>query len=219
MDSLNQPSSPQPTIEQTPIPPKPSINSKIPLIAAIVLVIVMIGLISYVLAAKTKPTSQSPTISPSLTQPSPTIDPTANWETYVNPVYGYSVKYPPDWTNANYCQGCTNADPVNHKVGRFFNIDGTNKTAIVLEIIPTTSTTYEIQTNIIKNYSWSNKIVENIYIDGSPGMKMLGNDTVNLKKAAALFQREQYIYKLQTWGNQVDEFDKILSTFKFTDQY
>lgn len=29
--------------------------------------------------------------------PTPTTDPTANWKNYKNTVYGYEIKYPPEW--------------------------------------------------------------------------------------------------------------------------
>lgn len=69
MDILNQPPSPQPAVEQTPVPPKPPFDSKTLLIALIVFIVLMIGLTIYLLAARTKPTSQ-----PTLSQPSPTSD-------------------------------------------------------------------------------------------------------------------------------------------------
>ncbi|HEC65770.1 MAG TPA: hypothetical protein ENI23_10770 [bacterium] len=40
-------------------------------------------------------TNRSETIP--LTSPTPTPDPTANWETYTNQEYQYSLKYPPEW--------------------------------------------------------------------------------------------------------------------------
>lgn len=44
--------------------------------------------------AKTKTTTALP--SPTLT-PIPTL-PSTSWKTYTNSLYGYSIKYPPDWT-------------------------------------------------------------------------------------------------------------------------
>ena len=39
----------------------------------------------------------SPSVSPSTVTPTPTSDLTANWKTYTNTEYGYSIKYPPNW--------------------------------------------------------------------------------------------------------------------------
>lgn len=48
---------------------------------------------------KTTQMESPPTSPPTLTPaPIPTIpDPTAGWKTYTNPIYGYSIKHPPDW--------------------------------------------------------------------------------------------------------------------------
>lgn len=89
-----QPQSPQPAVEQTPVPPKPSVNSKIFLIAVIVLIVILIGLITYILTTKTKPTSQSPAISPTFSQPSPTPVETASWKEYKNTALHYALRYP-----------------------------------------------------------------------------------------------------------------------------
>ena len=66
-----------------------------------IIIIVLVAIVAsgvYFLGTKNilkLPTSFSlPTISPS---PTPTPDPTANWKTYTNYEYGYSVKYPSDW--------------------------------------------------------------------------------------------------------------------------
>lgn len=48
----------------------------------------------------TRTPTPSPTLQPSVT-PAPTLPSTA-WRTYVNPTYGYSIQYPPDWTIANF---------------------------------------------------------------------------------------------------------------------
>ena len=92
---------------------------KTPVIIASIGVLILTGMITYLVVspsqdtrfapatqepvtrplAKRKPTP-SPTILPSAT-PAPT-SPTASWQTYINPTYDYSIKYPPDWTVANF---------------------------------------------------------------------------------------------------------------------
>lgn len=53
----------------------------------------------YYLAAQQKKSSPYSTNypSPTISQPSPTPDETANWKTYENTKYGYQLKYPPTW--------------------------------------------------------------------------------------------------------------------------
>ena len=40
----------------------------------------------------------------------PTLDPTANWKTYTNEKYGYSIKYPAEWSEQLKCEGGTITD-------------------------------------------------------------------------------------------------------------
>lgn len=57
-----------------------------------------IGVIGYFWTIKNKPVEQqTQTALPSITQSSPTPDPTANWKIYTDPFYGYSFKYPLDF--------------------------------------------------------------------------------------------------------------------------
>jgi len=49
------------------------------------------------------PSSISPTPAATIT-PTPASDPTANWSTYINSSYGYSIKYPTDWVATNQGQ-------------------------------------------------------------------------------------------------------------------
>lgn len=67
---------------------------------AIVSFCTAIGVIGYFWTIKNKPTSQDHQTAtfPTIIQPSPTPDPTANWKTYENSTDFYTVKYPPTWS-------------------------------------------------------------------------------------------------------------------------
>ena len=67
-----------------------------------ILIIVFIALIAgaggfLVYQKQTKPSPSPTPPSQQINQPSPTSDPTTNWETYINTKYEYSIKYPTDW--------------------------------------------------------------------------------------------------------------------------
>jgi hypothetical protein len=82
-------------------------KSKLPLISGGLLLLVIVGAAGFLLGKsfsqpKTSPppiSQVSPSPSPTPENPisTPTPDPTANWKTYVNTAYNYSLKYPPDW--------------------------------------------------------------------------------------------------------------------------
>ncbi len=69
---------------------------------------IAIGVGGYFLGMqKTKPVSQSQQLTPTISQPSPTADPTANpdliganWKTYIHG--NLTFKYPPDWTAKDF---------------------------------------------------------------------------------------------------------------------
>ena len=71
--------------------------------------------------------------------PSPTPDPTANWETYNNTSATYSIKYPPNWEIVNYGLMDTKpADPDTKYVSLRFQPD-VSKAVISVEIEETTN--------------------------------------------------------------------------------
>lgn len=92
MEVINQPTStPQtPTPLNSPIEKSHGSRIMIPsIIVAILLILVGAG--SYILATK----KSQPPVQKVAIQPSPTpVDETANWITYVNPTFRYTLKYP-----------------------------------------------------------------------------------------------------------------------------
>lgn len=71
----------------------------------IFLVLAVLGLGRYVFLGKkeNKTIMQNPrtSVSPTIVQPSPVPDPTANWKTYTNTSLGFNLKYPAEWVNYN----------------------------------------------------------------------------------------------------------------------
>lgn len=89
----------QPTA--VPVSPTPKPKSKLPLVLVVIVLLVMVGvggivLGKYLSGSKTSETVQ-PVVTVTTTTPTPTADPTANWKTYTNAKYNFSVKYPDSW--------------------------------------------------------------------------------------------------------------------------
>src|SRR3989344_843038 len=101
----------EPQLQSTP-PQPPKSSNKILITGLIFLIIAAMvgGGYLYFQNQKQKfPTSQvSPT--PISQQPTPTPDTTADWETYIDETYNYSVKYPAGWTLSQKCLGGSPTD-------------------------------------------------------------------------------------------------------------
>ena len=91
-------------------------KSKIPLISVGFLLLIIVGIISFLLGKslsqpKTSPPSTISQLSPTSTPfpnpttqiptPTPTTDPNANWKIYRNEKYGFSFNYPQNWKIVN----------------------------------------------------------------------------------------------------------------------
>jgi len=93
-----------PAIEQPPIePPAPSFREKLKIhkfkiIGGILGILVFVGAVfgAYKFGQRQIQPATQPTPTPEVVA-TPTPDPTADWKTYTNTKYGYSIKYPNDW--------------------------------------------------------------------------------------------------------------------------
>jgi hypothetical protein len=242
MDTLNQPPSPQPTVEQSPIPLKPSVNSKTLLVAVVVSVVIMIGLITYVLTARTKSMSQLPSISPTLPQPSPTIDPTANWKIYKDTVYGFEIKFPQEWLYVLPTEGLKNNKI---KSFDFFVAASQNISNLTPNSVKPLSVQVDIKTDNKKTLRERKTSFLDLFSKNELGINSVTDTSIAQTEAIEIkfqyvikgpFSEKQYDIKTKTivvLNNKNYEFnvkvpndessestvklyDQILSTFKFT---
>ena len=191
--------------------PKQTPRFSPPLIATFVL-LVFIGAVAGFLLGKSlsqpktspPPISQfSPSPSPEnpIPTPTPTIDPTANWKTYVNNKYNYSIKYPEDWILQPDKQ--TPEEIVN------FTKDLNSLTIYsgsATPGVPPESTPSQVKSIVIANQNVIKEAYNNLFVL----LKFPENLPVN---------QISIRYKNGiTSAEYEDLFDLILSTFKFLDE-
>lgn len=153
--------------------------------------------------------------------PTPTSDPTANWQTYTNTKYGYAVKYPSDWSGSCPSQPCDSA--------AMFSV---TKQPIGLDIIvkqkaqvvtPKDAFSKAVTTQI---FSQQEMIIDSI--PAYAGLVKEGPAEIGpFLKQHIFVVKNVYIYQI-TFSEKLEKgdemslrqqqlFDQILSTFKFAD--
>lgn len=174
-------------------------------------------------------TQTIPAFSPSSqTTPSSTLTPTqnstANWKTYENTNYGFTIKTPPQYffqENANNKALIslmeTNPNP-NREFGLGFDIKlskAPSGSYSILEQFGSTGDVTYSNSLFIKN-----KTPQSITLGGKKGyvMRDIGAGVAGILKEIVLIN-DNNLYNVQiggSWTEKEDEADQILSTFKFT---
>ena len=169
----------------------------------------------------------APTISPT---PAASVDPTANWKTYINARYNYSIKYPSDWKIINNLNGSIsiNSSDFQQNEKNFTEIEAkTGASLIIYEPIEGNPSLLEqTKGQIIKgNDLIEDKIntdIEEITVDGQKGIlyTLHAVNSPSLKEFHAMFIKNGKVYSstLTYFSEKYkDVYKKILSTFKFTE--
>lgn len=209
----------QPPVQPTILKPNPK-GKWLKILIVAVIVIILISLPAGIYVLNKNSASKSQTISVITQSPTPAIDDISNWKTYVNTKYGFSVKYPSDfsaqdandendsWFHRTMICKCTK-----ETVGAF---DG----PVVIEVIdnPTGKSIEEI-------------IKEDFGFVGNPQFQPITIDSITSKRTAILpglistdsvfVNKGSKIFYISLVGNpnqigiSTKTFDQMLQTFKF----
>lgn len=224
------PETPQPKTETFPTPahPKPRFLSKKLSIIAIILILIIfsvLGVSAFMNMQKTSQTSNSTVSTAPQPSPIPTIDPTADWKTYINTKLDYSFKYPPTLLEIDgslytaYPTGMPSSTAVmvinNTKKElyskRFIDLNASVGTKKELQ-------EKEVQT-LIEKFSLDSKMAIKIKSEriGQQGGLPSGNFIlIDLgDNILSIFQSDRMSQDLKKYNVTLDQ---ILSTFQFTDQ-
>ncbi|PIU03246.1 hypothetical protein COT44_04225 [Candidatus Shapirobacteria bacterium CG08_land_8_20_14_0_20_39_18] len=204
-----------------PVPPVPTTSrSKLPIIlGVIILVLVSVGILLAKSGNLSKLTAKpTPNLIPTqVLAPTPTPDPTADWQTYTNNKALFILQYPQDWKIKDDCinSQCLGqyltiiAPDYNYPDGKL-QIDQINNQ----------------NCDNLSSVSWSKPVKKSeITIDGIKGLEISSNDIdFNDNKSHQLRSlcipiKSQSI-NISFWSlnnpTQEKQFTQILSTFKFT---
>lgn len=140
--------------------------------------------------------------------PTSTPDPTTDWKTYINDKYGYSMKYPEksvlnEVSDNNYLSFVSfegsNIQPLSVYVSSLKLNEEAKKIR--------SQTEGHLNAKLVKN--------ESIIFSSFPAVKLeyLSTDEKKIKTINFIVNNGKYTYVINT---QPDSFDKILSTFAFT---
>lgn len=208
MAELSDPPSPPP---QSPLeqpeqlsvqPPRASRCCSKKLLILIILAVFVLALgVGYLVGVKVlspkAPSVVAPQISP---YPTPTPDVTANWEMYINDLFGFEVKYPPDCYVAK--NGGTKEYPSFHN-NKYIGSEAYSPDGLALDFDPIADINrarFTVESRIFEPSKIKNGEI-NIYFADTKGRKIYATCMV--------YSGE---------GNMIDVCNQILSTFRFLDQ-
>lgn len=206
-------------IQQEPVNPV-SPKSNYWLIATIILVVfIVIGGV-YTLSLKSQKNTSIPSSIPptTISQPSPTPEQTANWKTYINTKYGFSVKYPPNLIS----QEGKPSDLYLYSIS-FVEMQKVNPSAFSVHIETGTLETIvqSEKSGILGHIADEIKSESKIIKDGRDGVRLEYEfprgaiekpESKIENRTIIILSSGNYIYKLYS---ESDLIDQILSTLKF----
>ncbi len=228
---------PPPPPEQPIVPEVPKTKSKLLPVLIILFAILGLGLVGY-WVYKNYLTSRRPIIE-STPIPIATTDPTANWKTYSNTKYGYSIKYPNGWEPNRGPGNLTDEQISEQNVADFFDPNlpgedpGTGFNILINELDPTSinKKCTTLDECFSKTFSWllADTKIEKVATTflGQPAIEFTYQKTTNLysqtwKYIYFVYQENAYNIHISTATSRAntifDIFDQILSTFKFSIQ-
>ena len=157
------------------------------------------------------PTSKITTIPSPLLSPQPTIDPTANWKTYTNTTYGFSLKYPHDWKILYDAQPDPTGNPTKHSV----ELGKDNSTLVSVTMLKSDQfQSFESLSGILNLPSGTAIITSSseINIDGSRALYVVQN---NNREGVIFLDVDNNMITIEVDSENKIILNQILSTFKF----
>jgi len=157
------------------------------------------------------------------------------WRKFVSPLYNYSIQYPLDWEAVSY--GVEQGDiPTlgsgyheNH-IRKVVDVQTGNGISIKVWDVTKTAMTQRFMENTLQGISWSNKITEIVLVDDLKALRVSGDLLKNTRAAipagespsgetnvSVTFSKDDYVYLVGFKGVDLDNFNQILSTFRFTE--
>src|SRR3989344_1657588 len=227
MDNISQPvQNPQP---ESQVDRSHSSKTKLFLIGLGVLFVVGLGG-AYVLGTKNnQPAQTQVAVSPTISEPTPTHDPTADWEEYINTKHGYSLKYP-----------ATGEVEVREEEGRILVWESKDKgitpesdappksNYVTIERFPVPKNTSEEKFVLSKEspsgFPMSSKLIEkeDIALNGVEATEYTFESQEFGKSYPLYISHDGYLYRFLSKNrfNPVKRgfYEHVLFSFKFTDQ-
>lgn len=233
---------PPPNLPLAVEPAGPSKHSNLPVIIGVLVLLagIVVGGGYYFLSSQTSTTS-TPVAQPSpimqqIPTPTPTVNPTAGWKTYLNSKHGYSFRYPSNWlllspggVNGDICVSSTSTDDIIELAQR--NLDSCG---FLADQLPNEEAEFTVQ---VLDKPWNmeevpisdvtgNDISTSTTVGGTTATKIPFTEQSELPNIQATriyfnYNNKGYLIFLKQTdkvGNYNFDYDQILSTFQFTDQ-
>ncbi len=203
---------------------EPKKNNIVPIVIIIVIVAITAGVIGFLLAKKTQAPATEPAAQTSevktasdvqkpVVQPAETtqsVDETASWKTYTNAKYGFEFKYPADLITKEDLSGTVFGVSFSDKNGMKNDQIAINQYK-ASELPSINSLIQQIKKDRLALSEPSEYLVS-----GIKGLQIIENAPVPQYKVFIEKDSFTYIFSIANESPRLSEFNKILSTFKFT---
>lgn len=165
--------------------------------------------VSSIVSSKTATTTATTSVSPAA---SPSADVTANWKTYTNDTYGFSFKYPSDWSITNNTPG------QNGSVNQNLTIVGSGSEKLQLWVNPD-GFGFEGASDFYQAKIEGGKLVVTSKEKREPNSdfpELTPQVVIGTTSGNANTFSVSYSFAMADRNAELLKFDQILSTFQFT---
>jgi hypothetical protein len=143
----------------------------------------------------------------------PPSTPTDTWLKYIDPVWGFSIQYPPD-LNLNDLTGPSPQGGLQARTLDFRSLD-TQTRALALSLI----TSFPDGVNL-EDWAWEfagcpRETISPSSLDGEPAVRCTREVYQEFREPAIVSQRNGNVFLISGLGLSEDEFDRVFSSFRF----